>query len=251
MVLPITTLKQQFATLDTPSGKDFANFIDTVIATAQAGLTTQIATAVAAALASQATSSSLIVQATPPNVSYAAFIWFKIDPSTGAVIRSYRLSPSDNLWHSRHPIQPGMIVAVTDASFNPTNVPTFDGGGTPGSGAMWSLATDLQGLTLLGANTIYPINTTGGAAATTIGVGNLPAHTHGISFLYKFQQTGFTSGQENPALFTNATFPTPTAAQTDSAGSASPTPINNLPPYKTAYFLRRTTRLDYVEAPGA
>jgi len=266
MVLTITQLKALFATTDKPSGKNFTDLIDTIIYIAQAGMATTTLAAVNAAIAAIATGANIVVQPTPPNASFGNSIWFKTDPTTGAILRAYQFfgtgASADNNWHSRHPLAPGTIVAVTDPAFNIATLASYDGGGTPygttvagcgypsSGGAMWVQATDLVGNFLIGAGGAYPIGTTGGEAAHTLAVTELPAHSHGIAIYPDFVNVPDFVTQHSVVLTEGGTR-TPIRSSFPTAPAGGGLAHNNLPPYKAAYFLRRTAKLDYIEAPGA
>ena len=245
MILTIPELKNRFAASDRPSAKDFADFIDTVVAVAQANIISATISAVNAAIAALPANQQFVMQATPPNAGNAGKAWIQIDPATGAVLRTYSFSTADNNWHSRHPLAPGIIIPVTDVTFDATNIASYDGGGTPGMGAMWSLATDLAGMCLIGSGGTFSIGSTGGEAAHVLTTPELPSHTHPVTISELTSSGTLTQLGMSMANHTNAENVVLTSGAT--GGGAS---HNNMQPYKVAYFLRRTTRLDYVLAPG-
>ena len=251
MILTIPELKSRFVSKDRPSAKDFSDFVDTVIGVAQQTMAAEINAAIAAAISAIPTIapliSTVVLQSTPPNASFKGSLWVKLDPITGAVIRTYNFA-ADNYWHSRHPVNPGSIVLITDPTFNLAGLPTYDGGGSPGMGAMWTQATELVGKFALGASgSTFPINSTGGSATVTLGIGDNPSHSHsyaGVASAETGGPTGF--GWGLTASSNILTFDTETTGAAGGGGGSH----NNMPPYQTCYFIKRTSRTDFVEAPG-
>lgn len=252
MILQIPELKSRFAAKDQPTAKDFSDLVDTVISAAQNGMTGTLQAYIDAKFAALPTGASILVQNTPPAAAgHTGFIWLKTDAATGALVRCYNLFTSgggaDNKWHSRHPVLPGTVVAITDPAFDIASIASYDGGGAPGTGAMWEWPAELKGIFLLGASGAYAINTTGGEAAHVLGAAEMPVHSHGFAPILSsdaspFSLTRLTAGNSGSSIG-------PGTFSTGSAGTGAA--HNNLPPYRTAYLIRRTSRLDYIESPGA
>ena len=160
MKLTVNALKARFVSQDKPGAKDFDDLIDTLLANnvTDAHINSLITAAITSL--SSSTGAPLLAQATPPayhTTTAGTAIWLQTTDNSGnAVTRPYYIkndgtsgSPVYN-WHSRHPIAPGTIVLVTDLA--KLSIPgidntstytaftnallTYDGGGSPGSGAM-------------------------------------------------------------------------------------------------------------------
>lgn len=250
MITTPAELKARFATNDVPSGKDFSDLIDTMYA---ANRMAQQALEEVDALVVSMSGVPLLAQVNAPTLGQSNYLWLKLD-SAGIPLRIYKLYGTgvgaDNRWHAVHPIKPGVTVITTDAGFNLADIGTYDGGGLPGTGAMWEINTELQGRFPLGVSSdgsTYPIGTLGGEAAHVLSLTELPAHSHGFAPILSSDASPpsmvrLTAGNSSTTIG-SGTFNTNTAGTGDAH--------NNLPPYRTAYYLRRTTRTDYVEAPGS
>jgi hypothetical protein len=214
----------------------------------------------------------VLAQPVAPNATYAGSIWIKTDATSGAPLRAYNYYSGDGYWHARHPIPPGTTVAVLDTSWTVPSLATYDGGGSPGMGAMWQLASSLTNRFIFGADpSTYIIGSSGGEIThllTSAEAGVDPLHRHGLGQgSSNFHQMAFElggtlspgmpgeavggSGDVGPAALSSVSTFGPYTFQTDVPGSPQTVaPHNNMPPYVAAYFIQRTSRLDYVEAPG-
>ena len=243
MIVSIPELKARFAAGDMPSAKDFSDLIDSILSSAINGTSAAITAAVIAAIASIPTSATLIVQSSPPNASHATSLWVQTDPASGTAMNVFRFSSVDSAWHCRHPLPPLVGVIVSKNTFDVMQIGTFDGG-TVSGGPMWEVDTSMSGKFPLGVSGAYGYNTSGGAATHLLLISELPAHSHTITHVNSSNSSGSAlSGAATPSTMA------PAPASTDNAGGGTAFPI--LPPYQTCYFLRRTSRLDYIYAPGA
>jgi microcystin-dependent protein len=266
-VLTTAQLKSRFVTNDKPSQKDYSDFIDTMLAASPSDA--HINALIAAAVTSLGSTSGakLIAQVLPPTATgNSASIWLKTaDNSGNTIMQPYYLSSVDTLWHSKHPINPGTTIFVTDITMlgmpGITNGSTiaaiqsalasYDGGGSPGSGAMWTLLTSMNGVFPMGANPSVSglgFQQTGGEASHTLTTVEIPGHVHAVNATNK----GDTSGGPVvvPALSNGAgeSGIANTSYNTQSTGGGAA--HNNLPPFYAGYYIQRTTRTDYIVTPG-
>lgn len=160
----------------------------------------------------------------------------------------------NGLWVSKHPVPPGSGEDVRIWTGTTGALDTYDGGAagavTEVSGPMWQVATAFAarfpvGVGTFAGGTEIAVGDEGGEDNHVLTVPELPAHQHNTdppsSQLVVFPPTsGFTG------------------AKADSEGNAfghinvsefstgENEPHNNLPPYKTVYFIKRTARIYYT-----
>lgn len=99
----------------------------------------------------------------------------------------------------------------------------------PGDGVTTFNIPDFRGRTLIGAGGAYAVGATGGAATTTLAVGNLPAHSHGVTdpqHTHVFAGTAHNHGITDPQHNHGITDPghvhaALVAANTNTAGAAA------------------------------
>jgi hypothetical protein len=264
-VSTIADIKNRFAAQDKPAAKDFTDMIDTLLSAAIAGAVAEAKTQIVIPTAG----ANVIYQSVAPNASHSGSIWMKTDATTGAIIRAYNFWGSgtgfDNMWHARHPVPPGTTIVVQDTSWNP--IANFDGGGSPGMGAMWQLASVFTNKFIFGADTVnYPVGATGGEASHVLSLNESVAHSHFIANTDEGDLSNQIPLSSNNFMVTNTNgkgssfdgYTLQGSGHQSFVGKTSPAggtgtvaaPHNNMPPFIAAYFLQRTTRLDYIEAPG-
>lgn len=124
---------------------------------------------------------------------------------------------------------------------------TYDGGdtNTPSdrSGPMWTIDSDFDGRSPMGPGAIptsNPAKTLAGGenygvGAHVLALSHIPEHRHSV------QYTNLTSGNGFPQVGTGDT--AAHVFNTDLAGSATPTPLNNVHPVRGLYIIRWTGRL--------
>lgn len=89
-------------------------------------------------------------------------------------------------------------------------------------------APDLRGVFILGAGGQYPVGSTGGADKVTLGVDNLPSHSHGVDL-------GITMAcSEAPTEFVASIGG---SMNTESTGGN--VPHENMPPYLALYYIMK------------
>lgn len=228
--------------------------------------------AVLTSLGAAAGNKVLVQSAAPTASGNAATVWVQhVDGGGKTVMRAYFLinDGTNTYWRSRHPMPPGTIVFVSDiaklgivgidntatySAFN-TALATYDGGGTPGTGAMWEIATELQGKFPLSVDpAAYPFQTVGGEAAHTLSTAELPNHTHdragyGLMRAANAGENVTVTGvaTERPGAIPDVSND-PSGNKMTAVGGGNA--HNNMPPFYSGYFLRRTTRTDYVVVPS-
>ena len=129
----------------------------------------------------------------------------------------------------------GMPVGYVWVSFSATNPGTIVGG-------TWSLIE--QGRMLLAAGPSYPVESTGGEAAHTLTIDEMPTHGHNSNnytdgfMAHKSAFSGTWNNDEKLAVLTNGkgvVWVPQNPPQTGGGGSH-----NNMPPYISVYIFRRT-----------
>lgn len=108
-------------------------------------------------------------------------------------------------------------------------------GTNPGTlfGGTWERIKDRF---LLAAGDSYAAGATGGEAAHTLSVAEMPAHYHIPTSSERWQTLGFASGGWTTPVWNDNGNPT-TAATSTTGGSQ---PHNNMPPYLAVYVWKRT-----------
>jgi microcystin-dependent protein len=266
MIQNLAFLKQRFASGDKPSAKDFTDLIDTLMGNmvTDAHINALISAALSGLTASN---TQIIASPTAPTVAYASSLWVQTYDSFGVTAnRVFNYQSGDGNWHSRHPVPSGTIVAVTDlaklgiATINNSSsyaavaaaLATYDGGGSPGSGAMWEIVTELYGKFPLGIDNngvSFPFASVGGEQNHLLTTAEMPSHSH-TQTCDGSAQGGYDNGGARvpKSLFPSAVLALDPAPSTGLTGGD--TPHNNMPPYYTCYFLRRTARTDYIISPS-
>lgn len=128
----------------------------------------------------------------------------------------------DEYWKTIFPI--GSIYISTSSTFNPQTT----WGGT------WVKTAD--GRCLIGANTTYPLGSTGGEATHTLTKEEMPNHTHTIlngTVTVRGDSSGNIGYANNNSILSSTT----DSKVTDTGGSQ---PHNNMQPYLAVYFWERT-----------
>lgn len=172
-------------------------------------------------------------------------------------------APGLGQWVSRNNLPPGAVIMYAAAS--EADIWAFDGGDgtnpssstpTAATGAMWEMVSELAAKVPIGpgtlavSGTVLTTGSTGGVDQFTISQANLPnvdlpvRVKDGISSLSPDQLYSYSAGGGS----NNTTF-----SATGHAGSSvvaalggSGTPVNNMPPYYSIYFIRRTARIWYT-----
>jgi microcystin-dependent protein len=262
MIISLAELKSRFATAGKPSQKDFSDLIDTLVSN------TVTDAHIISLFPAPSGDIGLIARPTAPTAAEGATsVWLQtLDAFNVTSNRIFTYRPvaiggdGDGNWHSRNPVPPGTIVVVTDLvklgistidnssifSAVAAAMTTYDGGGSPGTGAMWEIATELYGKFPLGVDngaTVFPFSIAGGEISHTLVLNELPSHTHTL------HTNGWQSGGGAGGAGTTFESTLQRAfGSTDNAGAGFP--HNNMPPYYPCYFLRRTVRTDYIIAPS-
>jgi len=113
-------------------------------------------------------------------------------------------------------------------SVNPTNPGTIFGG----TWAAWGAGRVPVGVDA-GQTEFNTVEKTGGAKTHTLTIAEMPAHTHGLN-----KKLGGSYVSNNSDVARGDETPSDSAGQTDSRGGGDP--HNNLQPYITAHFWKRT-----------
>lgn len=194
------------------------------------------------------TFAGVTVSATKPTDTTQA--WLQLD-SLGRPVRFYYFA--QGAWLAQHPCVPGFTMIWTTTLPNFT---TFDGGDanalSPISGPMWEVVTDFAAKFPIGAGTlpsttVLAVGDTGGEEKHSLTSQEMPPHTHPTNKL------GINIGV-GPLEFLNPpnTPGTNVGGLTGSAGgdtTLTPPVVvahQNLPPFFTVNFLRRTNRQFFV-----
>lgn len=170
--------------------------------------------------------------------------WFRTN-TDGSPDRWYVFA--NGAWLSRHPMEPGSVIMYqgTEAS-----IETFDGGEagvvTATSGPMWAKVADFNGRFPIGPGTLpsgllIAIGDTGGLEEVTLGIPELPSHTHDVKQFRAPVQQG--SGS-SPLFHTNlgaGSLESITVSEATGDSEAH----NNIPPFKSIWFIVKTARLNY------
>lgn len=127
------------------------------------------------------------------------------------------LMPSSNLSHI------GMIIHSTTLDTMAKVIEKY--GGTE-----W---TKLEGVFLLGANSAYAVNSTGGEATHTLTVAEMPAHNHGYNQAVQ-GRTDVSGSNAAPQSAMNG------YSWVSTGGQGGNQAHNNMPPYKAVYIWERT-----------
>ncbi len=166
----------------------------------------------------------------------------------------------DGAWRQRHPLPPGVIVMWDGA---PAAIDTLDGGvagvATIYTGPFWEIVTAMAarmpiGVGNLPSGTALAATNTGGEENHVLIVNELPKHSH-MMFDPSTLSASRTLDSTN-AVAERGSFDSPPSynmTRQDDAGATKPTvgPTsqagndqghNNLPPYYTVSFIRRTIR---------
>ena len=208
----------------------------------------------------QGTGITIIASASKPTDTTA--VWLKLD-SLGRPERLYYFA--QGAWLSLHPAVPGTTIIWTSAL---PNFQTFDGGDNSGvisaiSGEMWKEVEELRARFPIGAGTlpsgtVLAVGDTGGEEKHTLTQAELPVHNH---FAFKAESVGDAAPNVSTTTYAARTFDdnddnveryrvkgttnTADVGLTGNVGNGES--HQNLPPYLTVYFLRRTDRLFYAE----
>jgi hypothetical protein len=159
---------------------------------------------------------------------------------------------SGGYWCLAHPIAPAsplfcFVYIQRDV------VPTYDGGTdgavTSYSGPMWQIATEMNGRVPVGADGVsgsrFEISgVSGGEEKVALNVAQLPQHSHTLTFdMYKEDGNNENHVANAGGSFENTHF---SGATSSIGGNES---HENMPPYRTGCWLKRTARKYYTIAP--
>ncbi len=216
--------------------------------------------AIYSVILSAGTGLNVVASSTKP--ADTSSVWLQLD-SLGRPVRVYYFA--NGAWLSMHPLVPGHIMIWDQAL---PNFATFDGGDanpiSPVSGPMWEEVTELRARFPIGAGTlpstlVLAVTETGGEEKHTLVSAETPAHTH-------FEFADKISTVENQVIATEQTARRRNSGSGDDYqmvraveeatlgltssfggdGAGATTAHQNLPPYYTVYYLRRTQKLFYV-----
>lgn len=186
--------------------------------------------------------SGIVASTTKPTDTTA--VWLKLDTNLRPVRIYYYASGK---WISRHPQEPGTII-MWDGALPDFN--SFDGGDTGAltliSGPMWEEVTALQAKIPIGAgtlpsSTVLNVTDTGGEETHTLTIPEMPEHSHTTDWAAY-------NGQHQNGPQPAGIYPVVTGfGNTDTGLTGGGSAHNNLPPYYTVYFLRRTAKQFYAE----
>lgn len=228
-VLTLNDIKARFSSLDKPSAKDFSDMIDSLYARVLVDAANVI-------IVPAAPTTNVVISITTPIAGDQDKAWIRLN-ADGSVARTYKYNSGNGLWLSQHPLPPGATMLWTTTL---PNLTTFDGGGSPGSGAMWEIAVEYADKFPLTVGT-NAINQTGGETTHTLTMLELPKFTVPIQTA---QSPGDTHGiSHDSSTEADIGVNRDTGANTQFGGGD---PHNNMPPWRTVYLLRRTTRLNYA-----
>lgn len=171
--------------------------------------------------------------------------WLRTDPTTGLPYRWYVFVGGS--WVALHPFPVG-FVGMYEGSL--ASIDTYDGGEagtvTATTGPMWERVTQLDARFPMGPGTLPS-----GAAVAVTNTGGEEKHTLVEAELPKIeiqsrQRTDLVDGGGSAALLDHATFGTQVTVD-EFGGDASGNTVahNNLPPFYSLFFIRRTARLYY------
>lgn len=185
--------------------------------------------------------------------------WFRSDG------RWYAYSaPGLGEWVSRHPLPPGAVMMYAAAS--ESDIWSFDGGDgtnpavaatapTAASGAMWEKVSQLDGKVPIGPGTLAVSGTvvnsgdSGGVDQFTLTQGQLPD----VDFNVEVSNgdptrppalRGYSPASGSDNITNGGAGYTGSNVVAKSGGNEDP--INNMPPYYSIYFIRRTSRIWYT-----
>lgn len=195
------------------------------------------------------TNTGIIVSETKPVDTTA--VWKRVVNNGGSLYPTQDYIYVAGIWVSRHTLEPGSIIMWGNALPDFT---TFDGGDGGAlsiiSGPMWSEVTELQarfpiGVGTLPSGTALALGATGGEETHLLTTAEMPPHTHSLTDAavvrgnINLDVGGVDSGATN----------TPLTVTGETGGSGSPavtSPHNNMPPYYTVYWLKRTIKQYFV-----
>jgi hypothetical protein len=181
----------------------------------------------------------IVVSATKP--ADTTVVWKQLG-TDGRPVRDYYFV--GGIWLSRHTMESGSII-IWDGAL--PDFTTFDGGDanplSAVSGPMWEEVTELRARFPVGAGTlpsatVLAVGDTGGEEKHTLTLAELPT-----ALTIPHQQTS--NNPAEPYLQHDDTDEEDIGVNADAADNTVPgssTPANNMPPYYTVYFLRRTAR---------
>jgi len=194
----------------------------------------------------------IYVSATKP--SDTTLVWKQLVSVSGSYYPTRDYVFVAGLWVSRHALEPGSIMLYSGVLPDFT---AFDGGDniTPAatliSGPMWEVVAELQAKMPIGAGTlpsgkVLTAGDTAGEENHSLTVPELPPHSHTVT-TPKLNVPG--DGSSGAGAGWAEVIGSVDLTTSVVGGSGTPpvvTPHNNLPPYYTVNFIKRTAKQFYV-----
>lgn len=193
--------------------------------------------------------STFIASQSEPDVADRDKTWIQLDASELPTGRFFRYIGG---WYMRHPRRQDGEDWQDERIWwagSEADIKLFDGGNTDPvsttTGPMWEIDHDYDARFPLAAGTspkptTFNAGDTGGEEENILLAANLPAHTHGLSFLKQVDADHSNDFAGGDAAYIGGDQP---GLETDSFGSGSSTTINNMPPYRVGYWIKPTVRI--------